>query len=164
MHGGGRSGWEEIGTGVKHCPSYLHLSSFRHVAQFQKVVSRIFLSSFFFLSFLSIRIICIRMLHLFQRAESIYERQAGLSLSSSTHFYLVCVQTTNEARCKIKMCDAFLSQKQSVQAEALLSHKKQQSLVNTELLKIMTKIILNLQTNQKHFCRFCDYDISKSNE
>ena len=97
---------------------------------------------FFFLSFLSIRIICIRMLHLFQRVESIYQRQAGLSLSSSTHFYLVCVQTTNEARCK--MCDAFLSQKQSVQAEALLSHKKQQSLVNTELLKIMTKIILNL--------------------
>ena len=119
---------------------------------------------FFFLSFLSIRIICIRMLHLFQRAESIYERQAGLSLSLSTHFYLVCVQTTNEARCKIKMCDAFLSQKQSVQAEALLSHKKQQSLVNTELLKIMTKIILNLQTNQKHFYCFWDYDISKSNE
>ena len=99
---------------------------------------------FFFLSFLSIRIICIRMLHLFQKVESIYERQAGISLSSYTHFCLVCVQTTHEARCKIKMCDTFLSQKWPVQVEALLWHKKQQRLVNTEFLKIMKKIILNL--------------------
>ena len=106
---------------------------------------------------------CIRMLHLFQRVESIHETEAGLSLSLSTHFYLVSVQTANEGRCKIKMWGTFLSQKWSVQAEVVLSHKKQQSLVKTELLKIMTNFILNFSTNQKLFYCFYDYHIIKSN-
>ena len=87
------------------------------------------------------------MLHVFQVVESIHEMQAGFTLEYQknhtrhifniniflshtvfykqlvfTHSYLmVCVLTLNDAWCKIKIWNALMSQRQSLQAEALLS-------------------------------------------
>ena len=86
------------------------------------------------------------MLPVFQRAESIHEKQAGFSLEYQnirytfninilfslhtvsykeigfTHFYLmVCVQTVKDARSKIKISAALIPQKRFVQREVLLS-------------------------------------------
>ena len=92
--------------------------------------------SFFFL--LTI-IMCIEMLHLFQRVESIRETQAGPYLENqniytrytyrytdiqdmlSTHSYLICVWNAKDTRCKIKIRDTFLPKKWSLQAKVLSS-------------------------------------------
>ena len=89
---------------------------------------------------------CIKMLHVFQIVESIHEMLAGFTLEYQsnhtrnifnmffslhtvfykqvvfTHSYLmICVQTLNDAGCKIKIWNALMSQRRSLQAETLLS-------------------------------------------
>ena len=144
----------------------------------------------FFIFFLLIRIMCIKMLHVFQMIESIHETQAGYSLEYEnihtwyiyiiylvyniyniyiiiiyivyiwyinilfslpevfykrifyTHSYLVCVRTAKDARCKIKIWDALMSQKPFVPAEVLLSLYKQ--LREPSEFIIITNFILNL--------------------
>ena len=129
----------------KICVFIIFISFYLVILQvFRKVVNWIFFF-LFFPFFLLIRIVCIEILHVFQRVRSIRKTQAEFFVEYPKHAYKIyfIIQIylssaikffTNEycrsltpglcsknARCKIKMRDVFLSQKWSVQAEELSS-------------------------------------------
>ena len=129
----------------KICVFIIFISFYLVILQvFRKVVNWIFFF-LFFPFFLLIRIVCIEILHVFQRVRSIRKTQAEFFVEYPKHAYKIyfIIQIylssaikffTNEycrsltsglcsknARCKIKLRDVFLSQKWSVQTEELSS-------------------------------------------